>query len=115
VGRIRGVVQRLVEVFIDVEGVEGRIGRPEAEPPFGRRQQGREVGDVGLVEGLGQLSQHELPPVGDFGGDDAGGIAPVELADGDRVGGLRVVGRGGRCSLGSGTGRTPVVAAFAAQ
>ena len=118
-GRIRRVGQRLIEVFIDVEGVErgveGRIGWPEAEALFGSRQQRLEVGHVGLVEGLGQLGQHELAPVGRFGGDDAGGVTPIELADRDRVGGARVVGRGRRRGLFVSARRTPVVAAFAAQ
>lgn len=116
VRRIRGVGERLVEVFIDVEGVEGRIegciGRTEAQTLFGGRQQRFEVRDIRLVERLSELGEHELAPVGHFGGDDAGGITPIELADGDGLGGAWVVGGCGRFV---GARCPPVMAAFAAQ
>jgi len=90
----------LIEVLVNVEGVEGGVKgavvRAKAQPALDLAQQREKVGDVGAVKGLGQLGQHELAPAGDLGGDNARGVAPVELADGDGVRGAGIAGRGRR-------------------
>ncbi len=62
----------LVKVVIDEPGIKGRIQRPkfgfEAKGGLGLLHQGQEVGDIGLVEGLGQLCQDKLAVLRDFGG-----------------------------------------------
>ena len=74
-------------------------------------QEWEEVRDIGAVEGLGEFGEDEFAPAVNFGGDDAGGIAPVELTDADGAGGHRFASRRwwwvGGCA--------PVMAAFAAQ
>ena len=70
----------LVEVLVDVEGVEGGIQSAELgfapQTPLHLCHQGEEVGDVGLVEGLGEFGQDELTPAVGIGGHQARGIAP---------------------------------------
>ena len=48
-------------------------------------QEGEEIGQVITVKGLGEFSQDKFTPVGDFGGDDAGGIAPIVLIFGREI------------------------------
>ncbi len=82
---------RRVEVLIDVEGVEGGIkGREfgaEAQTALGGGHQRVEIGKVWPVKGLGQFGQDDLPPAGDFGADQARGVAPVVFSDRNSVGG----------------------------
>ena len=87
----------LIEVVVGEKaverGIEGGERGAKAEATFGGLDQGQEVGQVGSVEGLGQLGQDELSPAGDFGGHNAGAIAPVDF--GDRGLGRRSGQRGG--------------------
>ena len=88
----------VVKVLVDVEGIEGSIESAErgteAEPFFSGRHQRVEVGYIRLVKRLGQFGQDDLAPLGPFGRDNARGVALVEFADGQGVGGH---GLGGRC------------------
>jgi hypothetical protein len=104
-----------VEVLIDVErikcGIESTVPGAKAEAALGVGHQRMEVGDVGLVKGLGEFGEHELTPARHLGGDDAGSVAPVELADRDLGRDGIVPGCGRGCF-----GRGPLVAAaLAAQ
>jgi hypothetical protein len=100
-----------VECAVDVMGVEGGIKgavtRMAPESRFGLLHQGPEVADVALVEGPGAFGQHHFTEVGQNGGADPGGVAPVVLGiaaflrGADAVGGR---GRRRRGCLGVGTG-----------
>ena len=85
-------------------GVESPSGAPFG-PSKGRNS------DIGVVEGLGEFGDDELAPVGDLGGDDAGAIAPVVLADGQGAGGDGIAGGGSDIVRGGAL----VVAALAAE
>ena len=67
-GRIGRIGERLIEVFIDVEGVEGgiegRIGWPEAQPLFGGRHQRLEVGTSGWLNGWVSSASTNSPQSG---------------------------------------------------
>lgn len=85
----KAVVLVGVEVLIDVKsvkrGIKGRKFRTKAQATLGLGHEGEEIRNVGLVERLGQFSQNNLAPVWNFGGDHAGAVAPVIVADGDGV------------------------------
>ena len=53
-----------MEMGVDIPGIEGgiegRLARSIAEALLGLGHEREEVADVGLIEGLGQLSQDEL-------------------------------------------------------
>ena len=87
-----------MEIVVDVEGVEGSIGRtvarPATQPLLDLVHERQEVGGVAMVKGLGQLSQDKLADVGHFRGHHPRGIAPIVFADaGFLVGGLPFSGR----------------------
>lgn len=105
-----------VKVFIDVEGIKSGIKSPEsglkAEAALHLGQQRKEVGDIGLVKGLGQFGQDNLAPVRHFGGDQTRGIAPVVLSDRNCISRAGIAGGGG----GRFFGRRPlIVPPFTAQ
>jgi len=61
-----------MEVFIHVEGIEGRIQSPKArletQTLLHLREEWSEVTDIGLVKRLGQFGQNKLTPISDFCG-----------------------------------------------
>ena len=90
-----------MKIGIDIPGIEGSIKRAEfgtvSEALFGLGHERKEISQVAVVKRLGQFSEDEFAEVRDFGDDEAGAIAPIELADSDHAGGNRFVfGRGGR-------------------
>jgi hypothetical protein len=80
-----------MEVLVNVEGIvgfiEGAVARLAAQPALDLRHQWEEVSRVARVEGLSEFGQDDLAPLRHFGGDDAGSIPPVILADTDLTGG----------------------------
>ena len=111
-GHAGGGVIFAVKIGVNVPGIKGGIERAEAglapQARFDLVHQRKEVSGITLVKGLGEFGDHELAPVGDFGHDDAGAIAPVVFADFHRRGGDGV-GRGGRGC------QTLIVAPFATE
>jgi len=79
-----------VEVCIDVVSIECSIKGAEvgakAESAFHVGHQGVEVSDIRLVEGQGEFSQDEFAPSGNFGGHNAGSVAPEILVIGREIG-----------------------------
>jgi hypothetical protein len=61
-------------------GVEGRLAPPIAKALLGLSHEREEVADVGLIEGLGQFSQHEFIQFRHFDHDETRAVASVELA-----------------------------------
>ncbi|MCZ7571808.1 MAG: hypothetical protein M5U01_24920 [Ardenticatenaceae bacterium] len=98
--RDRGEAPDLGELILDVPGVvggiEGAVGRMEAQAAGGLIQPLLEGADVARVEGLGLLGEDDLTPVADAGGEEARGIAPEDvLADLERAGRRGLAGGGG--------------------
>jgi len=97
-----GETTGIVKVLVDIESIEGGIKGPEARPmaqaSLNIGQERAEIADIGLVEGLGQLSQDEFTPTGNLGCDNAGAVAPVELANAGSLGWNRI-GNWGRQRL----------------
>ncbi len=110
-GEAGGGVVFAVKVGVNVPSVEGGIkggkGRAITKAVFDLAHQGEEVRQIALIEGLGQLGEDEFAPAGDLGDDDAGAIAPIELADLERRSRPRLGGRGDWSAL--------IVAALAAE
>jgi hypothetical protein len=69
---------------VDIEGVVGAVERTEARSAaqvlLSLGHQRMNVAFIGVVKGLGQFGEDDFAPVGDFGGDDARGVAPVVFA-----------------------------------
>ena len=61
-----------------------------------------------MIEGLGQLGEHEFTVVGNFCDDHAGAIAPMVFTDFNASGGHGIVRRGGGH-------RYPIMTALATQ
>jgi len=70
-----------VKIGINVPGVErcikGGIARACAQPRVGQLHQGKEVGDVAVVESLGQFGDDEFTPRGNFRHHNARPVAPI--------------------------------------
>ena len=66
--------------LVDIPGIKGGIASQmsgeEAQSQDGVFIKGAEIGDIGLIERLGILSQHDIPIVWGSGSRDAGAIAP---------------------------------------
>ena len=79
-----------MKIGIDIPRIEGGIKSAEfgtvSEALFGLGHERKEISQVAVVKRLGQFSEDEFAEVRDFGDDEAGAIAPIELADGDSVG-----------------------------
>jgi len=70
-----GEATGLVEVLVDVVGVKGRVESAEtrraSESSFRAGHEGKKVGGIALVEGLGEFGKDKFPPAVDLGADDA--------------------------------------------
>ncbi len=84
--------------LIDVPGIKGGIGRHmggiEAQRDDGTLVEGAIVRHIGLIEGLGVLSEHDIAIGGNGGRRHAGAIAPQVFLDFfGRAVGLLLIGR----------------------
>ena len=86
--------KKIVKKIPGIEsGIEGAKGWFEAEPGFGIGHQGKKEGEVAFIEGLGPFGQNHFAIAGHFGGDQAGGVAPIVFADTNGLSGATFGGR----------------------